>query len=106
MKIPILFLDRENLTDRETVDGPVAVRLAGRNEKHLFARSHRLRLVCSRCNGKDIEMRPVYTEGELRAYAQAHGYKAGWVWHRLYEQEASLGSMQQAPKWNNPTRSR
>jgi superfamily II DNA or RNA helicase len=46
------------------------------------------------------------TEGELRAYAQAHGYKAGWVWHRLYEQEASLGSMQQAPKWNNPTRSR
>ena len=44
MKIPILFLDRENLTDRETVDGPVAVRLAGRNEKHLFARSHRLRL--------------------------------------------------------------
>jgi DNA repair protein RadD len=28
------------------------------------------------------------TEGELRAYAAAHGYKRGWVWHRLHEQHA------------------
>jgi hypothetical protein len=27
------------------------------------------------------------TEPELRAYAEAHGYKPGWVWHRLREQE-------------------
>jgi DNA repair protein RadD len=26
------------------------------------------------------------TERELRAYALAHGYKPGWVWHRLQEQ--------------------
>jgi DNA repair protein RadD len=26
------------------------------------------------------------SEMELRAYARAHGYKAGWVWHRLMEQ--------------------
>jgi superfamily II DNA or RNA helicase len=29
------------------------------------------------------------TEGELRAYAQAHGYKKGWVWYRLQEQRES-----------------
>lgn len=28
------------------------------------------------------------TERELRAYAQMHGYKEGWVWHRLREQQA------------------
>lgn len=29
------------------------------------------------------------SEPELRAYAKAHGYKPGWVWHRLREQERS-----------------
>ena len=28
------------------------------------------------------------TELELRVYAEAHGYKPGWVWHRLREQQA------------------
>ena len=28
------------------------------------------------------------SERELRAYAEAHGYKPGWVWHRLREQQA------------------
>ena len=28
------------------------------------------------------------SEPELRAYAEAHGYRPGWVWHRLREQEA------------------
>jgi superfamily II DNA or RNA helicase len=32
------------------------------------------------------------TERELRAYAQAHGYKRGWVWHRLREQSGSDAS--------------
>jgi len=32
------------------------------------------------------------TERELRAYAQAHGYKRGWVWHRLQEQHAAAGA--------------
>ena len=27
------------------------------------------------------------TERELRAYAEARGYKPGWVWHRLQEQQ-------------------
>lgn len=27
------------------------------------------------------------SERELRAYAKAHGYKRGWVWHRLQEQQ-------------------
>jgi hypothetical protein len=30
------------------------------------------------------------TERELRAYAEAHGYKPGWVWHRLQEQRQAL----------------
>ena len=28
------------------------------------------------------------SEAELRAYARAHGYKPGWVWHQLREQQA------------------
>lgn len=31
------------------------------------------------------------TEAELRAYAAAHGYKPGWVWHRLQDQQAKFG---------------
>lgn len=31
------------------------------------------------------------TEQELRAYAAAHGYKPGWVWHRLQDQQLKFG---------------
>ena len=29
------------------------------------------------------------SEAELRAYAASRGYRDGWVWHRLREQEAA-----------------
>jgi hypothetical protein len=31
------------------------------------------------------------TEEELAAYAKAHGYRPGWVWHKLREQEERFG---------------
>ena len=43
MKIPIIFLQRENPTDEAIYNGPVTVRKAARNERHLFVRSRRLR---------------------------------------------------------------
>jgi hypothetical protein len=38
MKIPIIFLDRDH------TDAGVTIRPAARNERHLFARSRRLRM--------------------------------------------------------------
>jgi hypothetical protein len=38
MKIPIIFLEREN------IGADIAIRPAGRHERHLFARSRRLRM--------------------------------------------------------------
>jgi hypothetical protein len=44
MKIPIIFLECQNPADKAIYNGPVVVRKAARNERHLFVRSRRLRL--------------------------------------------------------------
>ena len=36
-------------------------------------------------------LRKPRSEAELAAYARAHGYKPGWVWFKLKEQEETFG---------------